>query len=148
MQYQVSDTDHISQISLRLDLKRRVNNFASRIVIIFWLRFLWLVGYKSLNNRSKSNTRNTCGIFIREYRFAARMSVQRSPVIALVCFPERHRRLNVANTGKPSRRTYRSHHDIHPSFVAAAIYANRIRLSVRQHEIRETRRDRSAAICY
>lgn len=59
------------------------------------------------------NTRNTCGIFIREYRFAARMSVQRSPVIALVCFPERHRRLNVANTGKPSRRTYRSLYGIH-----------------------------------
>lgn len=59
------------------------------------------------------NTRNTCGIFIREYRFAARMSVQRSPVIALVCFPKRHRRLNVANTGKPSRRTYRSLYDIH-----------------------------------
>lgn len=59
----------------------------------------------------------------------SRASLQRSPVIAPVCFTGRRRRLNVTNTR-------RSHRDVnlpfpprhtHAAFVATAIYANRIR---------------------
>lgn len=90
----------------------KCSSLSSFLTFIFFFLAVISVSYRfadpsiteAIRNRLW-NTRNTCGIFIREYRFAARMSVQRSPVIALVCFPGRHRRLNVANTGNPSRGT-------------------------------------------
>jgi len=78
-------------------------------------------------------------------RAVARMSLQRSPVIALVCFSGRWQRLNVSNTGNPLRRTYFAHATRAQAFVATAIYANRIRLPYSATQERTT--TRSAAIC-